>query len=1056
MYANARVTGIFVSALVLLFTTSALANDPVTRFIVEADSIASSAGDDILARYVSDNSDLVGAAVGQLIDVAVQIGDDGQTDAAEENFDFAERIAGMHLNSGGSGAPLDLTKTYRSWGLVERTKRQKARAFEQQAVEARNAGDFDKSIELFNQAKSLHDSIGDKRSVAVIWGSLGVVYWYAGDFPGVLEQYEQALAARRAIDDRILEGKTLNGTGSVNYQLGNYAVALDFYRQAIDVRQRTGDIGGLATSLTYLGNTYLALGRILDARDAYERALPVVETAGEMEKKCELLTSIASLNVEMGRIDESNSALKEALQIAVDMDDPIRRMICHNNLALNYTDTYRYGHAIDELEAVKKILDDTPDAEQAIVYHRNCGITYLWIGELETARDELLTLVQLSRDHEMPLFEFEAYISLGDLLGELGAIDNGLVYAEKATALAKDMGNPGFAREAAGLTAELERRRGNYDRAVELWTSVLEQDKANGSEAEVVFDELGIANVHLTAGRPDQARDILRRVRPDVDLIDSGELSVTWALGMGHSFERSDPDSAHAYYQQALAIIDDAREKIGGSAVRTGYFGGVRRFYYEEVARFYAGLSLAADDEDEADLWSAYAFQTVERSKGRGLLDLMRISVLTENSPAEEAVLDSLYRLDPAAADYAEREQDLKTRYAAMRDKRVKTSVSEITRGGAIVAEPDCLRDKLSKRTTLLAYALGDTVSLLWAIDRKGCDLHEIPNRAALREDIQKFRDAIARPGLGDEALREAAHHLHEALVAPAADRIAGSKELIIIPDGFLFELPFEALIAKSAESSTPWGDLDYLARSYAVTYSPSASIYLNLRDSKKHKKYDTELLAMGDPDYTLFQDAPGASNELEPLPHTRIEVQNISASLKDKQKIVHLGIDANEAAFKNDVQSGSVRVIHLATHGLVDPVEPAASNIALCPDPEGVEDGYLHTLEILSLNTDAGIVVLSACESAGGKIGRGEGVVGLSRAFLASGTPGVVASLWPVSDESTAILMQEFYERMLRKKRPASRALNEARLALMDDSRYAHPFYWSPFVVIGLEKSPW
>jgi CHAT domain-containing protein len=81
---------------------------------------------------------------------------------------------------------------------------------------------------------------------------------------------------------------------------------------------------------------------------------------------------------------------------------------------------------------------------------------------------------------------------------------------------------------------------------------------------------------------------------------------------------------------------------------------------------------------------------------------------------------------------------------------------------------------------------------------------------------------------------------------------------------------------------------------------------------------------------------------------------------------------------------------------------------------------------------------------------------VGLSRAFLASGTDGIVASLWAVSDESTAILMGEFYERMLRKKRPAGRALNEARLALLEDARYAHPFYWSPFVVIGLESSPW
>jgi CHAT domain-containing protein len=119
-------------------------------------------------------------------------------------------------------------------------------------------------------------------------------------------------------------------------------------------------------------------------------------------------------------------------------------------------------------------------------------------------------------------------------------------------------------------------------------------------------------------------------------------------------------------------------------------------------------------------------------------------------------------------------------------------------------------------------------------------------------------------------------------------------------------------------------------------------------------------------------------------------------------------------------------------------------------------DDGYFHTLEILATPTRSRLVVMSACESARGKVSRGEGVVGLSRAFLASGAGSVVASLWAVSDESTAELMRYFYERMLDKKKSASRALNEARLAMIESDKYSHPFYWSPFVVTGTERSPW
>ena len=124
--------------------------------------------------------------------------------------------------------------------------------------------------------------------------------------------------------------------------------------------------------------------------------------------------------------------------------------------------------------------------------------------------------------------------------------------------------------------------------------------------------------------------------------------------------------------------------------------------------------------------------------------------------------------------------------------------------------------------------------------------------------------------------------------------------------------------------------------------------------------------------------------------------------------------------------------------------------------NPDAGEDGYLHTLEILNLPLNVGLVVASACESARGRVGRGEGVVGLSRAFVASGAYGIVASLWAVSDKSTSVLLTHFYEGMLGNKRPASAALKEARLALMDDPAYAHPFYWSPFVVIGSERAPW
>jgi CHAT domain-containing protein len=243
-----------------------------------------------------------------------------------------------------------------------------------------------------------------------------------------------------------------------------------------------------------------------------------------------------------------------------------------------------------------------------------------------------------------------------------------------------------------------------------------------------------------------------------------------------------------------------------------------------------------------------------------------------------------------------------------------------------------------------------------------------------------------------------------------------------------------------------------FLARTHATVYTPSATIYASLKSAKRDGDYTRELLAVGNPDFTALSGNGG--EPLAPLPHAEAEVRAIGARIKDSRKVVLTGKAASEASVKRELHSEAPRVVHLATHGLVDPAQPARSSVALAADD--ADDGYFHTLEILATPTRSDLVVMSACESARGKVSRGEGVVGLSRAFLAAGAESVVASLWAVSDESTSELMRIFYDHMFGKKQSASKSLREARLAFIEGGKFAHPFHWSPFIVTGTERSPW
>jgi CHAT domain-containing protein/tetratricopeptide (TPR) repeat protein len=1024
------------------------AQDPTGQFIAMADSLARTAPPESLAAFVAGRSILAGAAVCQLLDAGVSAGDQGQKDAERENIALAGRVAALYRDATGSAALLDLVASYRAWGADARSLRRNAKALEKEASAAQAEKRFDDAIALFQRSAEIYRRIGDRYSEAVVGGSLGVAAFYKGDFKTVREFYRSALEARRRIENYILVGRTLNGLGTAALMLEDYRESVDYYRQAIDLRRKTGDIGGLGTSLTYLGNAYTQLGRLADARDVFEEALVIVERSGNQKQRLELLNSIAGLQSDMGRIRESNESYRKALDMAMASGDAQAEIVCRMNIALNLKGAFRYREALAELDRVEALLAKNPDAVQGVLLHRNRGQIYVETGELDRARDDLLAYLAKARENGMEAQEIEAMVKLGYLYLELQAFDRGLVLADSARARAEKAGNRPFIREANLLAAQLEQSRGNAAAALAHYERALERDRADGAERDALQDELGVANATALEGRGADARRVFFALEPRIRAAGMEDLLLTLNLGVGHSFEREDPDSARFYYGRALDLMERARADIGGAELGSSYLGGLRRHYSEEIARYYARVARETGERR----WIDEAFRTIERAKARGLLDLLEGSLVHEPSDAERAALDSIYRLDSAAPGYSDEQRRLERRYQRIRDERISSAAGSLDER-VDVADLEQVRKALPKGTALFAFAAGDSVSLLWAADRNGAALLELPARSVLRDDVAMLSSALVNPGGGDAALRRYARKLFLSLLAPGNEFLGRNSRLVIVPDDCLFEIPFEALLTEETGTETAWEDCAFLAKSRLISYAPSGAVYMKLRRSAA-ASFAIELLAAGDPAYGAAGDT--TVHALRRLPYSRGEVEGIGSSFKPEKRLLLLGGEATEARLKAALRERRPRLLHLAAHGIVDPVNPAASCIALLPDSAGREDGLLHTLEILSLPLSCRLVTLSACESARGRIGRGEGVVGLSRAFLAAGASCVVSSLWAVSDESTSLLMRAFYKSMVHDERSAVTALNEARLELMRTSGYEHPFYWAPFIAVGSERAPW
>jgi CHAT domain-containing protein len=241
------------------------------------------------------------------------------------------------------------------------------------------------------------------------------------------------------------------------------------------------------------------------------------------------------------------------------------------------------------------------------------------------------------------------------------------------------------------------------------------------------------------------------------------------------------------------------------------------------------------------------------------------------------------------------------------------------------------------------------------------------------------------------------------------------------------------------------------LLQDYSISYVPSITV---LREMKKlhQKRAGTSrgLFALGNPAIgnemiqklnSLYRDT-----SLGPLPEAEREVKQL-AELYGTESAVFVGVEATEERLKQE--SPKYQILHLASHGIFDNASPLYSYLALARSEKGSEDGLLEGREIMNLRLNAQLAVLSACETARGKIGSGEGVIGLSWALFVAGVPGIVVSQWKVDSASTTELMLEFHSNLRKKNSPAE-ALRQAELKMLQSPKFRHPFYWAGFVPIG------
>ena len=600
-------------------------------------------------------------------------------------------------------------------------------------------------------------------------------------------------------------------------------------------------------------------------------------------------------------------------------------------------------------------------------------------------------------------------------------------------------------------------------------------------------------------------------------------------------------EAALVNYREALQNIETLRSgSLRADESRTTFLSTTKDVF-DEAASAFAKMALLSTTDASAGLsgkaldYAAEGFKVTEQSRARSLLDLLSetnasitegvppdlLKQRQENLDQQQQIAEQLTGIaltpDEPKKKPGELESELEKLQAKFDEIENQIRLASPSYKALTSNQPLTLAEVQQKvlddHTALLEYTLGADASYLWAVSSKEIRLYELPGRPTLDKLVEDLRAQLipsklrrrivsldpaadASRGLGvvsgaeDAApLAAAAHALYKAAIEPAA-AFVDQKRLLVVADGGLNYIPFEALVTSAA--SGDYTSLPYLVKTNEIVYAPSASVVGAIREQRRPST-GTTILIIADPVFnsmdprargavaatesadtrglglaSALSDVDGQAAvttagtvkmqglPLSRLPGTRAEAEQISALAKKSglQADVWWDLNANE----ENVDTRDVskyRVVHVATHGLLNVERPQFTGLVLSLVGNKSADGFLRTDEVFNLRLGSPLVMLSACETGVGKQKRGEGVMGLTRAFLYAGAPTVGVSLWSVADKSTAELMTDFYRRLLGSGSSStghspSAAMREAQLAMIAGKKYSAPFYWAPFVLVG------
>jgi CHAT domain-containing protein/Tfp pilus assembly protein PilF len=892
-----------------------------------------------------------------------------------------------------------------------------------------------KELDYLQQVKPIWEATGDSLLVGNTLRRIGVIYSITGEMLKSIDSFAREVNYWEGLAELSKQAAALNNMAIVYYAIGENQNALKYYSKAFQIVQATDDAQGQGAALSNMGRVYDDSGEKQKALEAYNKSIEFSKVAKDRRTQSRTLRHLGSLYFSLGEPQKALDKFKEALAMHEAIKDNLGKALSLNKIGMVHNFYGETPTALEYYEQALALIRSLPTARGEGYILTNIGAIYFSQGEYQKAFDY----------YNQAILRFQSSV---DPLGEAQTLNNiGQAYIN----------------------------RRDEQKALEHLNKALSINRAISYKSGEAYSHYLIAQAKRNVGNLDESL---------------------------------------ANIDAALETVEALRAKIDADDLRESYFGSVQDYYSFKIdllmqldklapSKRYAALAFQTNERARArTLMEILAEAGVDIREGVDPVLLQRQQALQQSlnalaSGRQLRLLKGKQTPDQAASVAREIEK-LTISY-----QELKAQIRTRSPRYAALTQPQPLslaniqEHVLDDDTLLLEYSLGQERSYLWAVTKRSIDSFTLPGRSEIEAATRRLYSLLTdrnKPGikfetveerqerikLSDSKVYEAATILGRMVLRPVATQLM-NKRLLIVADGALQYIPFAVLTAVTESSAKPV--YIPLIAEHEMVSLPSASTLAVLRqelvgrkpaprslavladpifskndERLKNKKasdhpaqmQDKKTISEGDED-RAGGDSGFGDVRLDRLRHTRQEAEAILALLPPSECKLSLDFDASRAT-ATSAELSAYRFVHFATHGFLDDLHPELSGIVLSlVNGEGAEqNGFLRAIDIFNLKLPAELVVLSGCQTGLGKQIRGEGVVGLTRAFMYAGAARVLVSLWDVNDKATAELMERFYSNMLGKPRlqPAA-ALRAAQLSMWKEKGLS-PYYWAAFVMNG------